>query len=56
MLNKLNKDRFLTVRWNNLLKVIVGLPALIFVIVALSTSGLSDRTTFIVFFVLGAVY
>lgn len=32
-----NRDRFLTVGWTNTLVVALGLPALIFAVVALST-------------------
>ncbi len=52
----MNKERFLTARWNNLFTVIVGLPLAIFVVVALSTSVLPMRTGFIVFAIIGAVY
>ena len=34
----MTKEKFLTVRWNNLLTLGLGLPALIYVIVAFSTS------------------
>ena len=33
-----NKDRFLTVRWNNLLTLALGLPTLAYVVVAFATS------------------
>ena len=52
----MNKDRFLTPRWNNMLALVLGVPLLIFVIVVLSTSVLPIRTGFIVFAILGAVY
>lgn len=55
-MNDATRDRFLTVRWNNTLVVGLGLPALTYVAVALSTSLLSDRTAFIWLIVIGAVY
>ncbi len=33
----MTKEKFLTVRWNNLLSLGLGLPALIYVVVAFST-------------------
>ncbi len=52
----MNKERFLTARWNNVLTLGVGLPIVIFVVVVLSTSILPMRTGFIVFAITGAVY
>jgi len=37
------KDTFLTVRWNNLLMLGLGVPTLILVVVAFSTSSWSER-------------
>ena len=51
-----SRDRFLTVRWNNALAVGLGVPALLFAGVALSTSALSDRAAFVVLVIFGAVY
>ena len=39
----MTKEKFLTVRWNNLLSLGLGIPALIYVIVAFSTSVWSTR-------------
>ena len=50
------RDRFLTVRWNNWLSIGLGLPALIFVGVALSTDLLSDRAEFVWLVLIGVVY
>lgn len=55
-MNDATRDRFLTVRWNNALVVGLGLPALTYVAVVLSTSLLSDRTAFIWLIVIGVVY
>jgi hypothetical protein len=52
----MTKERFLTVRWNNLLSVGLGLPTLLFVIVTLFTSLLSDNASFIGMVVLGGLY
>ena len=46
----------MTVRWNNLLLLIFGIPILIYAVVALSTGFLSDFVGFIVMVVAGAVY
>ena len=52
----MTKEKFLTVRWNNLLSLGLGLPALIYGVVALSTSLLSDRAGFIGLVVIGVLY
>ena len=49
-------ERFLTVRWNNLIALGVGIPVLIYVVVVLSTSALSEFAGFIGMVVMGAVY
>ena len=49
-------EKFLTIRWNNWLTLGLGLPILIYAIVVLSTSVLSDFVGFIVMVVMGAVY
>ena len=50
------KDRFLTVRWNNLLTLGLGIPALIYAAVALATSLASDLVGFIGLVVIGVLY
>ncbi len=52
----MTKENFLTARWNNILTLAFGLPALIFGIIALSTSVVTVLQSFIGFFVLGAFY
>jgi len=52
----MTKEEFLTVRWNNLLSLGLGLPALIYVVVALSTSVWSGRAGFIGLSVIGVLY
>jgi hypothetical protein len=52
----MTKDRFLTRGWNNWLMLGMGLPTLIYAVVVLSTSVLSDFAGFIGMAVIGAVY
>jgi len=52
----MTKEKFLTVRWNNLLALGLGLPALIYVVFALSTSYWSDREEMIGLAIIGALY
>jgi hypothetical protein len=52
----MTKEKFLTVRWNNLLSLGLGIPGLIYVVVVLSTSVLSDFAGFIGMGIFGAVY
>jgi hypothetical protein len=50
------KERFLTIRWNNVLTLGLGLPALIYVVVALSTSAWSERGGLIGLSIIGVLY
>ena len=50
------KRKFLTVRWNNMLSLGLGIPGLIYVIVVLSTSVLSASAGFIGLVVIGVLY
>lgn len=52
----MTREDFLTVRWNNVLMLGLGLPALLYVVVALSTSVLSDSARFFGLVVIGVVY
>jgi hypothetical protein len=52
----MTKGKFLTARWNNWLTLGLGLPTLIFAVVVLSTSVLSDFASFIGMAVLGGLY
>ena len=52
----MTKEKFLTVRWNNMLSLGLGLPALIYVVVVLSTSVLSDFAGFIGLAIIGVLY
>ena len=51
-----NRDRFLTARWNNILTLVLGLPAVVFALVALTGDTFSDRTVFLVLVIVGAFY
>jgi hypothetical protein len=52
----MTKDEFLTVRWNNLLSLGLGLIPLIYVVVILSTSVLSGLAAFAVLLAIGVLY
>ena len=52
----MTKEKFLTVRWNNRLTLGMGLPVLIYIVVVLSTSVLSDFAGFIGMVFIGALY
>jgi hypothetical protein len=51
-----NKDRYLTLRWNNVLTAMLGLVTLTYVAVALVSSTLSNRVAFVGMVLIGAVY
>ena len=52
----MTKADFLTVRWNNLLMLGLGLPTLALVVVAFSTSSWSGRDALIALSVLGGFF
>jgi hypothetical protein len=52
----MTKEKFLTVRWNNLLTLGLGLPALVYAVFALSTSLASELGGFIALVVIGVLY
>ena len=52
----MTKEKFLTVRWNNLLTLALGIPALIYIIVAFSTPIWSTRAGLIGLAIIGALY
>ena len=52
----MTKENFLTVRWNNLLTLALGIPALIYVVVAFSTSLWSTRAGLIGLAIIGVLY
>jgi hypothetical protein len=52
----MNKEKFLTVRWNNWLTLGLGLPALAFVVFAFSTSLWTERGGLIALALIGVLY
>ena len=52
----MNKEKFLTVRWNNGLALGLGIPAVVYAVVALSTSLASKLGGFIGLAVIGVLY
>ena len=52
----MTRERFLTVRWNNILTLGLGIPTLIYGIVALATSLASDLPGFLGLVVIGVLY
>ena len=52
----MTKEKFLTVRWNNILTLVLGIPALIYIAFVISTPVLSDKTAFIGLVLIGVVY
>ena len=52
----MRKEKYMTVRWNNILLMTFGIPIVIYAIVALSTDWLTDFVGFIVIVIAGAVY
>ena len=52
----MTKDSFLTVRWNNLLALGLGIPTLIYVVTAFSTALWLERGGLIGLAVFGALF
>ena len=52
----MTREKLLTVRWNNLLSLGLGIPVLIYVIIILSTSVLSPSAGFIGLVIFGVLY
>ena len=52
----MNKENFLTVRWNNILTLVLGIPALIYILYALSGSLWTSKGGLIVLSIIGVVY
>ena len=50
------KENFLTVRWNNMLSVGLGLLGVVYVVIVLSTSILSGNASFIGLVMIGVVF
>jgi uncharacterized membrane protein len=52
----MTKEEFLTVRWNNVIALGIGLVFVIYAVVAWSTSVLSESAAFIGLVLIGVVY
>jgi hypothetical protein len=52
----MTKEKLLTVRWNNVLTLALGIPALIYVVLALSTSLWTGRGGLIGLSIIGVLY
>lgn len=52
----MTKDAFMTARWNNLLNLGMGVSALVFGIVVLAATIMSDLASFLVITGIGAFY
>ncbi len=52
----MTKEKFLTVRWNNILTLVLGIPALMYIVLVLTTPVLSDKVAFIGLARIGVVY
>ena len=52
----MNKEKYLTVRWNNILTLALGIPTLLYIVFVLSTPVLSDKAAFFGLFLIGVVY
>jgi hypothetical protein len=52
----MTKERFLTIRWNNLLTLALGIPTVIYMVYAYSTSLWTTRGGLIGLALIGVVY
>ena len=52
----MTRGQFLTVRWNYMLTLGLGIPMLLYVVVVLSTPMMSGRLSFIGLAVIGVLY
>jgi hypothetical protein len=52
----MTKEKFLTVRWNNLLTVGLGTPSLIYVVLAFSNSLWSSKSGLVWLSLIGVLY
>jgi len=52
----MTKEKFLTVRWNNILTVLLGFPTLIYIVAAFSTLFWSSKGGLIGLSIIGAIY
>jgi len=52
----MSKEKFLTVRWNNILTLILGIPTLVYIFAAFSTSLWTSKGGLIILGLIGVVY
>ena len=52
----MTKENFLTIRWNNVLSLGIGIPTLIYIVIAFSTSMWLDRGGLIGLSLFGALF
>ena len=52
----MTKDTFMTARWNNWLNLGMGIPTLVYAVMVLFLSVISDLASFLVIAGIGAVY
>jgi hypothetical protein len=52
----MTKEKFLTVRWNNILSMALGIPALVYIVYAFSTSAWTVRGGLIGLSIVGVLY
>lgn len=52
----MSRERFLTVRWNNILTLALGVPTLLFILYAFSTDLWTTRGGLIGLAIIGVVY
>lgn len=52
----MDKEKFLTIRWNNWLTLGLGLPTLIYIIHAVSTSRWSEKNSLLWLAAIGVLY
>ena len=52
----MTKDKFLTVRWNNLLTLALGIPAIIYMLASFATPAWSTQGGLIGLSIIGVLY
>lgn len=52
----MTREKFLTIRWNNILSLGLGLPALIYIIAMITTGAWLGKGGFIGLAIIGALY
>lgn len=52
----MTKDKFLTVRWNNLLTLGLGIPSLVYILIAFSNSLWTTKAGLIGLSIIGVLY